>query len=118
MGRPENLAGFSKENAEHHAERRGIARARCQLERPMTIKDYVYLGLIALAALIFYCHGFYAGVSRSRRVYEALLDEEADEAMLEAPEAILDSTPVAAFPSRQTMPPFPRREARGDFGNN
>lgn len=84
----------------------------------MTIKDYVYLGLIALAALVFYCHGFYAGVSRSRRVYEALLDEEAEEATVETPEPILDDAPVAAFPSRQTMPPFPRREARGDFGNN
>ena len=84
----------------------------------MTIKDYVYLGLIALAALIFYCHGFYAGVSRSRRVYEALLDEEADVPTLETPEPMLDAAPVAAFPSRQTMPPFPRREARGDFGNN
>lgn len=84
----------------------------------MTIKDYVYLGLIALAALVFYCHGFYAGVGRSRRVYEALLDEETDEAMLEAPEEILAPAPAAAFPARQAMPPFPRREARGDFGNN
>ena len=84
----------------------------------MTIKDYVYLGLIALAALIFYCHGFYAGVSRSRRVYEALLDEEAEEATPQAAEPVLDAALVAAFPNRQTMPEFPRREARGDFGNN
>ena len=84
----------------------------------MTIKDYVYLGLIALATLVFYCHGFYAGVGRSRRVYEALLDEESDEVKLDAPELTLDDEPIAAFPSRQAMPPFPRREARGDFGNN
>ena len=84
----------------------------------MTIEDYVYLGLIALAALIFYCHGFYAGVSRSRRVYEALLDEEAEEATQEAPEPVLDAALVAISPSRQTTPQFPSREARGDFGNN
>lgn len=84
----------------------------------MTIKDYVYLGLIALAALIFYCHGFYAGVGRSRRVYEALLDEEAEEATQETTEPVLDSALVAAFPARQTTLQSPRREPRGDFGNN
>jgi hypothetical protein len=84
----------------------------------MTIKDYVYLGLIALAALIFYCHGFYAGVSRSRRVYEALLDEEAEEAAQEVAEPDLDAALVSVFPSRQTTPQFPRREVRGDFGKN
>jgi len=32
----------------------------------MTTKDYVYLGLILLTALAFYCNGFYAGVYRCK----------------------------------------------------
>jgi hypothetical protein len=41
----------------------------------MTIKDYVYLGLILLTALAFYCNGFYAGVYRCKRIYDNLIDE-------------------------------------------
>lgn len=41
----------------------------------MTTKDYVYLGLILLTALIFYCHGFYSGVYRCRKLYTKLYDE-------------------------------------------
>ena len=47
----------------------------------MTTKDYVYLGLILLTALAFYCNGFYAGVYRCKRMYDTLLDDsEGDEA--------------------------------------
>ena len=42
----------------------------------MTKKDFVYLGLMALTALVCFCHGFFSGVNRSRRVYEALLEIE------------------------------------------
>ena len=41
----------------------------------MTTKDYIYLGLILLSALAFYCNGFYAGVYRCKRMYETLLDD-------------------------------------------
>jgi len=37
----------------------------------MTTKDYVYLAVIVIVALAFYCNGFYAGVYRCKRMYEA-----------------------------------------------
>lgn len=81
----------------------------------MTTKDYVYLGLMALAALVFYCHGFYSGVCRSRSLYESLkscstassaFNADDDESMGEAP-----------F-SRQHMAMLPHLEVRGDYKNN
>jgi hypothetical protein len=91
----------------------------------MTIKDYVYLGLILLTALAFYCNGFYAGVCRSKRVYETLLDdaEQADEGLMDDPilgkslapgEKGIDSE----MPQRESRPSLPRKELRGDFGHN
>ena len=86
----------------------------------MTIMDYVYLGLIGLAALVFYCHGFFAGVKRSRRVYEALLGGSEPEP---APRDEERSDMELEMPHRETgfhrpPPSFPGRELRGDFGNN
>ena len=84
----------------------------------MTIMDYVYLGLIGLAALVFYCHGFFAGVKRSRRVYEALLgSSDPDPAPRE--EAYPDFDLSAREANLHRPPPsFPGRELRGDFGDN
>ncbi|HEU0010559.1 MAG TPA: hypothetical protein VFT34_12155 [Verrucomicrobiae bacterium] len=84
----------------------------------MTIMDYVYLGLIGLAALVFYCHGFFAGVKRSRRVYEALLGSADPE-----PVPRDETSPEFDAPARQTGIQHPRlpyrgRELRGDFGDN
>jgi|GEM_PF-4239387 hypothetical protein len=84
----------------------------------MTIMDYVYLGLIGLAALVFYCHGFFAGVKRSRRVYEALLGSSDPE-----PATREEASPEFDLPAREAgfhgpPPSFPGRELRGDFGNN
>jgi hypothetical protein len=84
----------------------------------MTIMDYVYLGLIGLAALVFYCHGFFAGVKRSRRVYEALLGSAEPE-----PPPRDETWSDFDMPSREAgfhrpPPSFPGRELRGDFGNN
>ena len=95
----------------------------------MTTKDYVYLGLILLAALAFYCNGFYAGVYRCKKMYDNLLDDgdSADE-----------SSPEPAGPMSKHVNSFakndkiialnhaindpdtltPRRELRGNFGNN
>jgi hypothetical protein len=84
----------------------------------MNIMDYIYLGLIGLAALVFYCHGFFAGVKRSRRVYEALLGRPEPE-----PEPRDEPSPGFDAPIRQTgfqhpRLPFRGRELRGDFGDN
>jgi hypothetical protein len=84
----------------------------------MTTMDYVYLGLIGLTALVFYCHGFFAGVKRSRQVYEALLGK-ADSEPLPRDEASSEFD----LPTRQTEfhrspPSLPGRELRGDFGDN
>ena len=37
----------------------------------MNMRDYVFLGLAALAALAFYCNGFYVGVYRSWKSLKA-----------------------------------------------
>ena len=80
----------------------------------MTTKDIVYLGLIALGALVAYCHGFFSGVSRSRRIYESLLGD--------AEQASEGWTEPCPPPRHSRMPPLspPNRgsELRGDFGNN
>ena len=84
----------------------------------MTTKDYVYLGLLALAALVFYCHGFYSGVSRSRRVYEEMLAE--DEQDLAPAHAEVEENQYLSQPTspRHDTLYHPRREFRSDFGNN
>ncbi len=38
----------------------------------MTTKDWIYLGLLAVCALVFYCHGFFSGVARTRKLFESL----------------------------------------------
>ena len=84
----------------------------------MTIMDYVYLGLIGLSALVFYCHGFFAGVKRSRRVYEALLGR-ADAEPMPQDEASSDyDLPTRETGLHRSPPSLPGRELRGDFGNN
>lgn len=91
----------------------------------MTIKDYVYLGLILLAALAFYCNGFYAGVYRCKRMYDTLLDdsdepittphqETADGKFVSEEEKVL----ATAHPTRDVKILFSNRELRGDFGKN
>jgi hypothetical protein len=35
----------------------------------MTTKDYVYLGLMVLAAVVFYVHGFCAGAEQARQAF-------------------------------------------------
>ena len=84
----------------------------------MTTMDFVYLGLIGITALVCYCHGFFAGVKRSRRVYEALLGSaDPDPPPHDEPPTEFDA------PTRQTdfhnpRLPFRGRELRGDFGEN
>jgi hypothetical protein len=91
----------------------------------MTTKDYVYLGLILLTALAFYCNGFYAGVYRCKRVYDTLIDEtEAgndDTASAPKPDklvAVEDNALIASFPSREQGIRLSGRDVWGDFRNN
>ena len=91
----------------------------------MTTKDYVYLGLILLTALAFYCNGFYAGVYRCKRMYDTMLDDsESDEASGQMPSEIgkslakedkLLSVSDSLRPSKSLLQD---REVRGNFGNN
>lgn len=91
----------------------------------MTTKDYVYLGLILLAALAFYCNGFYAGVYRCKKMYESLLDDPETDS--EAADSLPESGNFFAqggkevvtsgtSPEREVR--FQGRELRGDFSNN
>jgi len=90
----------------------------------MTTKDYVYLGLILLTALAFYCNGFYAGVCRSKRVYETLLNdaEQDSEGSITEPmegKSLAQSEKELGSPfAIRDRSTFPRKELRGDFGSN
>ena len=84
----------------------------------MTIMDYVYLGLIGLAALVFYCHGFFAGVKRSRRVYEALLGSADPEPAPRDETSTGFDAPTRPTDFHPPRLPFRGRELRGDFGDN
>jgi hypothetical protein len=91
----------------------------------MTIKDYVYLGLILLTALAFYCNGFYAGVCRSKRVYETLLDdaEQDDERVMDGPTdgktlAPSEKEVGSDFSLARDRTEIPSKQLRGDFGHN
>ncbi len=92
----------------------------------MTTKDYIYLGMILLTALAFYCNGFYAGVYRCKKMYDSLLDdsEQQDskdagvEGLSEKPPASSDNSFAAAAPQRDQNIKISNRELRGDFGKN
>jgi hypothetical protein len=44
--------------------------------RLMTAKDYIYLGLLAFSAIIFYLNGYYSGVNRTRRLFERVFIDQ------------------------------------------
>jgi len=88
----------------------------------MTTKDWIYLGLMALTALAFYCNGFYAGVLRSRKVYEDLLQETEAEVdgvtgTQENQFASNENSSWYRGTARQVQPGIPRRMS-GGFQNN
>ena len=91
----------------------------------MTTKDYVYLGLILLTALAFYCNGFYAGVYRCKRVYDKLIDEaesDTDDTLPASDSGKLvlaeDKAFVSSTLARVHGIPLPGRDLRGNFRNN
>lgn len=91
----------------------------------MTTKDYIYLGMIVLTALAFYCNGFYAGVYRCKKMYDSLLDDSEQEGP--SPETNVATCKVDSAednslsihpPERNANVLISNRELRGDFGKN
>jgi hypothetical protein len=94
----------------------------------MTTKDWVYLGLILLAALAFYCNGFYAGVYRCKRMYDSLLeDEEPSVGPIHSVHSMggevnylssEDKVLATGDPPREAKVALSSRDLKGNFGNN
>lgn len=92
----------------------------------MTTKDYIYLGMIVLTALAFYCNGFYAGVYRCKKMYDSLLDDAEQEGDSAEPTAVsvpeqksqLENSLSELPPLRQQNVHLSNRDLRGDFGKN
>jgi hypothetical protein len=92
----------------------------------MTTKDYIYLGMIVLTALAFYCNGFYAGVYRCKKMYDSLLDDSesasngihTDQDDSAQSSSTSDKTFAASLPSRNNDVLFSDRELPGNFGKN
>jgi hypothetical protein len=91
----------------------------------MMTKDYVYLGLIALAAAAFYWNGFYAGVCQSRKTYETLLNDRDDDMDAQTHRfagvnSLAESDDIFTLhkAARESNLLSSKRGLRGDFGNN
>jgi hypothetical protein len=95
----------------------------------MTTKDYIYLGMIVLTALAFYCNGFYAGVYRCKKMYDSLLDDSEQDDSSSGPNAAIGKAAIADDnaddnslsihpPERNGNILISNRELRGDFGKN
>ena len=84
----------------------------------MAAKDYIYLALIGLSALVFYLHGVQTGVRRCRKVLIRFFENS--DVLKELPPVEPDA--LSAH-SRQVIDrgsgaPFPKTTTRGLFGNN
>ncbi|MDB6032108.1 MAG: hypothetical protein JWM16_2446 [Verrucomicrobiales bacterium] len=80
----------------------------------MLTKDLIYLGLIALAGVIFYFHGYFNGVKRKKSTAPDNKLNQAD-LVCEDPAEDPSSGPLYFFRGRSTL--F-RSEGRGNFGKN
>lgn len=58
----------------------------------METKDYVYIGLIALTAAVFYWHGYLAARCRTRKVLRSAFTHKPAIADLPLPDMDVDST--------------------------
>jgi hypothetical protein len=90
----------------------------------MTTKDWVYLGLILLTALAFYCNGFYAGVYRCKRMYDSLLDDsdatncDVGVKFISTEEKVLATADSDEHSFREPKVALSSRELKGNFGKN
>jgi hypothetical protein len=90
----------------------------------MTTKDLLYLTAVALAALLAYCHGFFSGFARARRIYDSLLGQpEVPATGKGTPQSSAPPTPKPASASHAMEFPTVRnrlsgQDLQGDFGNN
>jgi hypothetical protein len=92
----------------------------------MTTKDYIYLGMIVLTALAFYCNGFYAGVYRCKKMYDSLLDDseaaaigdQADPEAAAQSSSSIENTFATSASSRNHDVLFSDRGLPGNFGKN
>lgn len=87
----------------------------------MTTKDYVYLGLVLLAALAFYCNGFYAGVYKCKRMYDSVFDDSDQASPTPDSVKFLAEEEKVLAGDRSNRDPkvlISNRELKGDFGKN
>jgi len=90
----------------------------------MTTKDWVYLGLILLTALAFYCNGFYAGVYRCKRMYDSLLDDsevpncDTGVKFVSTEEKVFATAGATEPAFREPKVALSSRELKGNFGKN
>jgi len=84
----------------------------------MAAKDYIYLGLIGLSALVFYLHGVQTGVRRCRKVLTRFFEES--EAMNELPPAEAETSLPGSNQVLLRGPQafFAKTTIRGVFGRN
>jgi hypothetical protein len=86
----------------------------------MTTKDLLYLTAIAIAALLAYCHGFFSGFNRARKIYDSLLGEPAPagpaSGEAETPAKGVATAPAWEFNGSRNR--LSGQDLRGDFGNN
>jgi hypothetical protein len=84
----------------------------------MQTKDYVYLGLIALTAVVFYWHGALSARLRARKSFVSIFNDA--HSLVELPDPEVEPTDVAPG-HRQVRPVTPRRgstKIRAVFGVN
>ena len=84
----------------------------------MGTKDYIYLALTVLAALVGYLHGLRTGVRRCRKVLVRFF--EVSDALQELPPADTEATPNKPQHHRLRGPEisFSKTAIRGLFGRN
>ncbi len=86
----------------------------------MTAKDYVYLGLIVAAAVVFYLHGFNAGAEETRKRLTRFFHRHQES--LEPPQAVeTDPAVLLRWEERSVGPEVDWRRSipiSGDFSNN
>ena len=86
----------------------------------MTTKDYVYLSIIALTAVVFYLNGFYSGIGRALDMVERAgkeRDTETESAgLLQTPNRLASGLSPKPFDKHNRLSQSPPRS--GDFGEN